>query len=253
MIIQVKRGNNVILPTQATENSAGYDIVAISDPKIVGDKLEDKFFTADEPKTEWWRFVSYIEYETGLYISPEDKDVHTLIYPRSSISSKTNLMLANSIGLIDFDYRGQLICRFRYMWQPFDMAWLHIKNHSDENNPLVPMLLGNINPDRIYKRGDTIAQLVFSRTINANFQFVDELDKTARGQGGFGSTDQQQSSMHPTQTGIAGTLTDLYQQTGGIQTKKRYIDQVKEHDGRLTSRPPSGQVMPQKTEVVERR
>lgn len=254
--IQVKRDNNVTLPKQATENSAGYDITAISDPKIVGDRLEDKFFAADEPKNEWWRFIAYIEYETGLYIAPSDESIHTLIYPRSSISSKTNLMLANSIGLVDFDYRGQILCRFRYIWQPFDMAWVHIKDHSDENNPLVPTLLGNINPDRIYKKGDAIAQLVFSPTINVEFQFIDKLPETLRNEGGFGSTDQpkQQVPAKPAgyTEGVFGTIAEAYQQAGGIPIKKRYIDEIKERERMVTHKPQSAAPIP-KTGIHERK
>jgi dUTP pyrophosphatase len=229
MEIKVKRNGNTTLPRQATDQSAGYDIIATSDPKIVGEKLDNKFFLPDEPKIEWWKHVFYIEYETGLFMSPSDKNIHTLIYPRSSISSKTNMVLANSIGLVDCDYRGQILCRFRYIWQPFDMAWLSIKDHSNPENPYVPMTLGNINPERIYKKGDTIAQLVFSPTINVGFQFVDELDQTIRNEGGFGSTDQQ-ANTPPQAQGDPFSLGDRYNQAGGIPTRKRYSDEMKERE-----------------------
>ena len=236
--IKVKRNGDITLPKQATPNSAGYDIIATSNPKIVGEKLEDKFFLPEEPKVEWWKHIFYIEYETGLFVAPSNA-IHTLIYPRSSISSKTNLMLANSIGLVDYDYRGQILCRFRYVWQPFDMAWLSIKDHSNANNPYVTMTLGNINPDKIYNKGDAIAQLVFSPTTNVNFQFVDELDKTIRNDGGFGSTDTQ-----PLHNGEVKTLTDRYVAAGGVSAKKRYSDDMKERE-RIEGAPRAGTVMPQ--------
>jgi len=242
MEIKVKRNGDTPLPKQATDQAAGYDIIATSDPKIVGEKLDSKFFLPDEPKVEWWKHVFYIEYETGLFIAPTDKNIHTLIYPRSSISSKTNMVLANSIGLVDYDYRGQILCRFRYIWQPFDLAWLSIKDHSNPDNPYLPMTLGNINPDRIYKKGDTIAQLVFSPTINVNFQFVDELDQTARGEGGHGSTDQTKVfSLH--QGDGAKTLSDLYSEAGGVPIKKRYSDEMKERE-RIEGAPKKGTFMP---------
>jgi dUTPase len=227
MEVKVKRNGNVTLPKQGTEQSAGYDIVAISDPKIIGEKLDDKFFLPNEPKIEWWKHVFYIEYETGLFIAPPNTNIHTLIYPRSSISSKTNLVLANSIGLVDYDYRGQILCRFRYIWQPFDLAWLNIKDHSNPDNPYVPMTAGNINPERIYKKGDAIAQLVFSPTINVSFQFVDELNQTSRNEGGFGSTDNK---VTPTPQGNVETMTERYQKLGGVQTRKRYSDEIKERE-----------------------
>ncbi len=237
--IQVKNIEGISLPKQATDKSAGYDIVAISEPKIVGEKLEDKYFLPTEPKIEWWKYVSYIEYETGLYIAPSDETIHTLIYPRSSISNKTNLMLGNSIGLVDFDYRGQLLCRFRYIWQPFDMSWLSVKDNSDVNNPYISMTLGNVNPERIYKKGDTIAQLVFSSTIQVNFQLVPELDQTKRGSGGFGSTDSPQKTLGELKTYTENVfgLADAYQKAGGVSVKKRYVDEIKDRERQILSKP----------------
>lgn len=253
-IINVKNvDGKTILPIQGSKLAAGYDIISISDPKIVGDKLENRFLDPGAQSNEWWRFVAYIEYETGLYIAPLDNSIHTLIFPRSSISLKTNLMLANSVGLVDCDYRGQILCRFRYIWQPFDMAWLHVKDHSDPNNPYVPMTLGNINPDRIYKKGDTIAQLVFSPTVEVNFQLVDELSETIRGEGGFGSTDQPKPQpTKPTYTeGVFGTIAEAYKQAGGIPIKKRYTDEIKERE-RMVTRKPSSTPIPQ-TGIHERK
>ena len=242
--IQVKRDNSITLPKQATEFSAGYDIIATSDAKIVGEKLEDKYFKAGEPKSEWWKYIAYIEYETGLYITPTEESIHTLIYPRSSISSKANLMLGNAVGVIDRDYNGQLLCRFKYIWQPFDMAWLHVTDYSKENDTPTPMMVGNINPERIYKKGDTIAQLIFSSTINANFQLVDELPKTVRGSGGFGSTDKEKKIGMPRNQGIYGSIAEAYQEAGGVQVKKRYSDEIKERERAITNKPSSNNKSP---------
>ena len=236
--IKVKRGDNVTLPKQGTEYSAGYDIVATSDPKIVGEKLEDKFFLPTELKTEWWKHVHYIEYETGLFIAPDHSGLHTLVLPRSSISSKTNLVLANSVGLIDYDYRGQILCRFRYMFQPYDLAWLSVKDHSDANNPYLPMTLGTVNPDRIYKKGDVIAQLVFAQTVNASFELVDDLGKTARNEGGFGSTDKPQPTPPPQEQGDPVTMSERYNLAGGIPVRKRYSDEMNERE-RIAGAPKS--------------
>ena len=89
-------------------------------PIIIGESIirDDCFYPL-------WKRVDYIEYKTALYISPQSPETkfhnkefyHTLIHPRSSIR-KYNLVLANSIGLIDNDYRGEIICCFKYIFQP---------------------------------------------------------------------------------------------------------------------------------------
>jgi len=167
MKIFVKKVEGVTPPQRGTDLSAGYDIVATSDPKIAGKKTDENV----------WENIDYIEYETNLFIAPTSVTFHTLIHPRSSIS-KYNLVLANSIGLIDNDYRGMIICRFKYQWQPEDFSLT-----SDDR------FLGSVNSDKIYKKGDKIAQLVVEPTIQVEWEFVDDLTQTQRGEGGFGSTD----------------------------------------------------------------
>lgn len=171
MKIYIKNTDGITLPQKGTDVSAGYDIVATSDPKIVGDSNGPTY-------TE----VSYIEYETNLYIAPSVLTYHTLIHPRSSVS-KYNLVLANSIGLVDNDYRGMIICRFKYIWQPQDLTWTQPFHGSTSGG-----LVGKVNVDKIYKKGDKIAQLVFEPTIQVEWVLVDDLNQTQRGEGGFGST-----------------------------------------------------------------
>ena len=104
----IKNVEGLVLPKRANETDAGYDVIATSDPKIVGDPLNGPSY----------RRIDYIEYETNLYIAPTGK-FHTDLRPRSSIS-KYNLVLANSIGLIDRGYRNQVLVRFKYIWNPED-------------------------------------------------------------------------------------------------------------------------------------
>jgi dUTP pyrophosphatase len=170
-----------VLPYHGSELAAGYDLTAIEDPEIVGD--------TSAYNSGLYRRVSYIQYKTGIHISPpmnktfssvgdEYYDVyHTLIFPRSSVS-KYNLQLANCIGLIDTDYSGQLLLRFNYIWQPED---LHLYSVNDK-------IRGSINMDLIYKKGDKIGQLVANKTTFMKFNVVDNLNETSRGDGGFGST-----------------------------------------------------------------
>lgn len=82
------------------------------------------------------------------------------VRPRSGLSLSTNLMVINSPGTIDSDYRGE-----------------------------VKVILGNIGPNSItIRHGDRIAQLVVAPVTRAKFLVIDELSKTIRGEGGFGST-----------------------------------------------------------------
>ena len=83
-----------------------------------------------------------------------------LVYARSGLAAKQGLAPANKVGVIDADYRGEL------------MVALH--NHGGE--------------ERVVECGDRIAQLVIAPYLTAQFTPADELDGTVRGAGGFGST-----------------------------------------------------------------
>ena len=163
-----------ILPKNLTQYDVGYDIVATSHPAISGEYNEE---------ANAWSRIDYIQYHTDLYIEPcvDDKVYHTNIFPRSSISNK-NLMLANSIGLIDAGYRGELLVRFKYVTQPEDLI-ARIHGHQ----ATIPILT-KVNMDKIYTKGERIAQLVIAETHKVEFVTVEELSDTDRGKDGFGST-----------------------------------------------------------------
>lgn len=96
---------------------------------------------------------------TGIAIQLPDY-VAGLIFPRSGIASKQGLRPANTPGLIDPDYRGEVI----------------VALHNDSEKV------------QVVKPGDRIAQLVCMNYYNMDFNPVDELNETKRGNGGFGST-----------------------------------------------------------------
>ncbi len=102
----------------------------------------------------------YVEYKTGLAFEIPEGHVG-LIYPRSSISSQTTLMLSNCVGVIDSDYVGEITFRFR---------------------PLYP------DGNKIYKVGERIGQLMIQQIPRMNIIEVSELKDTDRGAGGYGST-----------------------------------------------------------------
>ena len=83
-----------------------------------------------------------------------------LIYARSGLASKRGLAPANKVGVVDCDYRGEI------------MVALH--NHSEV--------------EQVVSSGERIAQLVITPYIVADFEESDELSETVRGEGGFGST-----------------------------------------------------------------
>lgn len=251
--IQVKNiEGKTVLPVAGSQRAAGYDIVAVEEPTIVGTQLPPSF---NEP--DWWKAIDYIEYHTQLFISPQPsrrentgevvENYHTLLHPRSSVR-KYNLLLANSIGLIDNDYRGEIIMCFKYIFQPEDLMFGDVSDTSVPTDSHIQMILGRINQAKIYKKGDKIGQLVVDPTNPAIFKLVSELDATNRGEGGFGSTDAQQQAPAvaplPRTEGVFGTIAETYQQAGGVQVKKRYIDEIKERERMVTRKPSSAVSMP---------
>lgn len=148
----------------ANVDDAGWDIIAQSEPKIIGTQAYGPY----------WKNIEYIEYDTNLAIAPEE-GYHTLVMPRSSIS-KTNLFLRNSVGLIDNGYRGTIKLRFGYIFQPN-----HMLIHQDQ-------LICELDDSKIYKKGDRIGQLVFAKTIEPSYVLAGALEETQRGEGGFGSS-----------------------------------------------------------------
>lgn len=194
------------LPRQATEKSSGFDIIAATDPMVEGTYHEDKLAYSN---------VVYIQYKTNLKmaIRSDATDKYSVInydvlaFPRSSVS-KYNLILANSIGLIDQDYRGEVMLRFKYIWQPEDLSIIDGK------------IYGNINYDKIYKKGNPIAQLKITQCENVEFMLVDEFnDITNRGEGGFGHSDEK------------STIEKLYERaTFNFETPKPYVESIKERE-----------------------
>lgn len=97
---------------------------------------------------------------TGIAISPGRSDVVAIIAARSGLGAKKGITLANGIGVIDSDYRGEISVT----------------------------LLNTSTVDFEVNDGDRIAQLMFIPVYHASFTLADALDETERGEGGFGST-----------------------------------------------------------------
>ena len=130
-----------ITPTYGTEYSAGADLYALLDESV-------------EIKPHETVFI-----HTGISVEiPEG--YCGLVFARSSMGAKRGLAPANKVGVIDADYRGEI------------MVTLH--NHSEKTAKVDP--------------AERIAQLAIMPFLKADFEEADELSDTTRGAGGFGST-----------------------------------------------------------------
>lgn len=144
------------LPARATEHAAAFDVVAVSR------EVKD----------------GYVTY--GLGFSTEiPRGWQAKCYARSSISN-TDLMLCNSVGIIDADYRGEWSYRFK--------VFFSTSGHTTvAANELVCYPVQK-NLYRLYEIGDRIGQIQFERVPEMHFEVVESLSITERGAGGYGST-----------------------------------------------------------------
>lgn len=140
--MQIKKlSTNAQLPTRASEHAAGYDFYAnIEEPIIIASKQT-------------------VLVPTGIAMAiPEDSFL--AIYARSGLAVKNGIRPANCTGIIDADYRGEIM----------------VALHNDSKNEFI------VEPNM------RIAQGVFQKYQTVDFEIVDQLSETQRGSGGFGST-----------------------------------------------------------------
>ena len=136
-----KLNDKATLPVYSSEFAAGADLYSCLECEVTIAPGETKLIP------------------TGLAMAIPEGLVG-LIYARSGLASKKGLAPANKVGVIDSDYRGEI------------MVALH--NHGS-----APQTVGH---------AERIAQIVFTPYHAADFNLVDDLDSTTRGAGGFGST-----------------------------------------------------------------
>ena len=160
MLVNVKIKKLVpeaVIPTYAKPGDAGMDLVATS-----VDNSND----------------NYIEYGTGLSMEIPEGYVG-LIFPRSS-NSKKDLLLCNSVGVIDSGYRGEIKIRYKRIINPSTEKFT--MEHNFFSGPTMYITI-----DR-YNVGDKVGQIMILPTPLIKFIEVDELSQSERGDGGFGST-----------------------------------------------------------------
>ena len=140
--IRVKKlRENAVLPTYGSQWAAGADLYACLEGEV----------TIEPHKTVFVPTGIALEVPVGCA---------GLIYARSSMGAKRGLAPANKVGVIDSDYRGEV------------MVALH--NHGTEAQTVQP--------------GERIAQLLITPVLTPGFEEAEELSETVRGVGGFGST-----------------------------------------------------------------
>lgn len=140
--IRVKRlKKGAVLPTYGTPGAAGADLYAcLDEPAVI-------------------RPGETVAIPTGIALEVPP-DCAGLVFARSSMGVKRDLAPANKVGVIDSDYRGEIL------------VMLH--NHGSLERRVEP--------------GERVAQLVITPVFTPGFQEAEELSETQRGAGGFGST-----------------------------------------------------------------
>jgi dUTPase len=155
------------VPTRAHETDSGYDLYFIGFEKIEGDVI---FF------------------KTGITLQPP-KGHYFEVVPRSSIS-KLPLSMANSIGVIDESYRGEVLVPVRVLHKDQGEARVNL-------NPSGIASIFGIKPQTmeafaslILKNKPVLFQAILRKRLDCDFLLEEELEETERQDGGFGSTDK---------------------------------------------------------------
>lgn len=138
----IKRlSDTAVIPNRATTGSVGYDLYS-----------DEKLITINPGETVMVR--------TGIAIENNDPRTAIMIYPRSGLSCKHSITLANCVGIVDSDFRGEIL--------------VALVNHGNTSYTVC--------------QGDRIAQLVFQPIKLPVLKEVDNIRDTDRSSNGFGST-----------------------------------------------------------------
>ena len=143
MKLNIKKLNeNAVIPSYGSQFAAGADLYACTNGETVT-------FLPGETKL----------IKTGLAMEiPEG--YAGLIYARSGIANKRGLAPSNKVGVVDSDYRGEIMVA----------------------------LYNQSSVEQVVEQGERVAQMVITPFLKVDYQEVQELDSTDRGTGGFGST-----------------------------------------------------------------
>ena len=137
------------LPVIATDGSAGADLKAYLYDEEINEKVTKIVIQPNQKAKIHTGLAFQLPYNTAM-----------LLLPRSSMGIKKSLVLQNTIGLLDSDYTGECM--------------IFVKNIGDE-----PVEIEN---------GERLVQALIIPYVRANYEEVEELNETERGEGGFGSS-----------------------------------------------------------------
>ena len=140
--VSPKIGSDIPLPFYTTPGSAAMDLHACMEEAVVIPAGGRKVIP------------------TGIAIALPSPDYVALVFARSGLGIKHGIAPANCVGVIDSDYRGEIL--------------VGLQNSGDA--------------DYVIQPADRIAQLMVVPVVQAQVKMVDQLDETQRGAGGFGST-----------------------------------------------------------------
>lgn len=169
MQINIKKlHQNAVIPTYAKPGDAGMDLTATS-------KSYDEH--------------GNVVYGTGLAFEIPEGYVG-LLFPRSS-NTKKDLLLGNSVGVLDSGYRGEVVFKFKPSVVYADYTTKGEELYSLTSDLIdIPTLDGGDIPHEQYEVGDRIGQIIVMPYPQVNFIEVDTLQESERGEGGFGSSGQ---------------------------------------------------------------
>ena len=135
-------GKEILLPSYATPGSAAMDLRAcVSEPVVIAPGAR-------------------VVVPSGIAIALPSSEYVALLFARSGLAAKGGVCLANGVGVIDSDYRGEI--------------GVALLNTGSDPYTILP--------------GDRIAQLMVTPVVQPAVELVEELPETTRGAGGFGST-----------------------------------------------------------------
>lgn len=135
-------GTAIPFPSYATAGAAGLDLPAcLDEPVTISPGTRKKI-------------------PTGIALEIPAQHIVGLLFPRSGLATKHGISLANAVGVIDSDYKGEII--------------VAVHNQSDSEYTITP--------------GERIAQLIFLPVYQAILEPIPQLGESSRGTGGFGST-----------------------------------------------------------------
>jgi len=142
VLIKIKKlKNEAIIPTRGSQQAAGYDLYACSEEDVT--------------------IAPHCTVKVGTGISMAIPEGYFgAVYARSGLSARQGLRPANCVGVVDSDYRGEII----------------VALHNDTDT------------EKTIDKNERIAQIVVTPYLSVEFEETKELDDTERGSGGFGST-----------------------------------------------------------------